>query len=119
MSFNHFARKVYNPNLPTGIRRSALASCIGSLGWLTKQSHHKLHAYFKIDFHSEMTDIELFEIITSVEIVRKQYLERLHNFERTRIREKMQGRRQPRQKDIKKLYNWETYYTTRTNETEK
>jgi len=119
MSFNHYAHKVQNPNLPAGIRRSALASCIGSLSWLMGQPYHKLRAYFKIDFHSEMTDRELFEIITSVEVVRNQFLERLHNFERRRIREKMQGRRQPRQKDINKLYNWGTSYTTRTNETEK
>ena len=103
MSFNHYARKVHNPNLPINRRRSALASCVSNLSWLTGWGYHKLCTHFKIDFHSEMTDRELFEIITSVEVVRNLFLERLHNFERTRIREKIKGRRQPRQKDIQEL----------------
>ena len=104
MSFNHYARKVRDAQLPISRRRSALSSCVGHLSWLVRKRYSELTVYFQINFQSRMTDELLLEKITAVEQLRKHFLNKLEIFKQQRIVEKRQGQRQPRQKDVQALY---------------
>jgi hypothetical protein len=104
MSFNHYARKVRNSRLPISRRRSALSSCVGQISWLTRKRYSQLCSHFQIDFQSRLTDVQLVEKVTEIELMRNHFLNKLETFKRQRLSEKHQGQRQPRRKDVQALY---------------
>jgi hypothetical protein len=108
MSFNNYARKVRNPRLDLPVRRSALASCILRLAWLTKRSYLATRAPFaaryNLDRPRQPDEEELLEALVAIERERNRFLERVRAFERRRIREKLRGRRHPRPADIAAIY---------------
>ena len=109
MSFNHYARKVRNPNLNIGIRYSALGSCILRFCWLTKKRYTITRTRFFEQCGLDESDIftaqQLLDLLNAVEIERNKKLEQIRNFERKRIREKMRGKRYPSRKDVEALYD--------------
>jgi hypothetical protein len=104
MSFNNYARKVRNSNLPMPNRRSALFSCVGRLSWLVKQRYGTLCTCLQLNTQKPMTEAQLLDKLTAIEVFRNRFLNKLQDFERKRIREKMRGRRQPRKKEVQALY---------------
>lgn len=113
MSFNYFARKVLNPNLPVGVRYSALHSCILRLAWKTgepfSQARERFHAEFGFR-RRDPTEYQLLATLAAVQRERSLLLEDLRAHERRRIREKMRGRRrigQEEQRTLRKLYGME------------
>ena len=107
MSFNNFARKVRRRDLPLSHRRSALASSILRLCWLTGQPFGETKQRYNQGFHVNLglgplkipTEEALLKAIAAVEVERNQFLEQLRAFERRRIRDKMRGKRQPSKSD--------------------
>jgi UDP-2,3-diacylglucosamine pyrophosphatase LpxH len=74
------------------------------LGWLVKQSRGTLCNYFELNVQKPMSESQLLDKLTAIEVFRNRFLKRQQNFERKRLREKMRGRRQPRKKDVQALY---------------
>lgn len=113
MSFNHFARKVMNPDLPIGVRYSALHSCILRLVWMTGESfagsRDRLNSQFGFRRRNP-TESQLLATLAAVERERNLILQQLRAYERRRIREKMLGRRtipKDEQKALRRLYAME------------
>ena len=104
MSFNWYARKARDPRLSIWTRRAAFHSCIRSYCWLTRQPYLPLRTEFNqrfaLDHAAGPTDQSLHDAMSALERDRTRFLQRLRAFERTRIREKAQGRRRPRVADI-------------------
>src|SRR5688572_5977219 len=99
MSFNYHARKVRNSALPITYRRSALFSCVVRLGGLVKQRYGVLCSCFQLNVQQPMTEAQLLNKLTALEVLRNRFLKKLQDFDRKRLREKLRGRRQPRKKD--------------------
>src|SRR4051794_30698496 len=96
MSFNHYARKVMNPNLPIGVRYSALHSCILRLVWKTGEPFSAVRDRLDAQFgfrRRNPTDHQLLSTLAAIERARNLALQQLRAYERRRIREKMLGRR--------------------------
>jgi hypothetical protein len=107
MSFSSHARKVRNPHCSLGQRFSALRSCLLRLNVLTQEGYHAiLHRYAaQLSFDAAPhlpSEEQVLAALTQVERERNQILEQLRQFERRRIRHKMQGKRQPskHEKDV-------------------
>ena len=86
MSFNHYARKVRNPELSIWTRLSALRSCIRMLSVLTKESYHLAVTRFdnrfgfnrsKGDSLEPPLESDLLEALTAVEEERNLLLEKI------------------------------------------
>jgi hypothetical protein len=107
MSFNYHARKVRNSALPIAHRYSALCSCLTQLSWLAKQPYGGLCSYFHLQVQEPMTEAQLLDRLTAIEVFRNRFLEKLRHFDRKRLRQKLQGRRQPGKKAVQALYNIE------------
>lgn len=102
MSFNYFARKVMNPNLPMGVRYSALHSCILRLVWKTGEPFTKAVARLNSEFGfktKDPSDYQLLSTLAAVERERNLVLEKVRAFEHRRIREKIRGKRCISKKD--------------------
>src|SRR5689334_16442244 len=108
MSFNHYARKVMNPNLPIGVRYSALHSCILRLVWKSgepfSQTSDRLHSRFGFR-RKNPTDYQLLSTLVAIERERNLILQDLQVYERRRIREKMRGRRHISKDEQKALHS--------------
>jgi hypothetical protein len=108
MSFNYYARKARDPRQLRSIRAGALKSCIRHLASLTKQSYRETCSRFAARFHLEdlhsLSEGQLLDLLSAVELERNTFLERLRAFERTRLREKWRGKYSPRRADIDALY---------------
>ena len=107
MSFNWYARKVRNRHRSLGQRFSALRSCLIRLNGLTQEGHHAImHRYdalFTFDAATHLpSEEQVLAALIHAERERNQILEQLRQFERRRIRYKMQGKRQPskHEKDV-------------------
>lgn len=107
MSFNWYARKVRNRHYSLGQRVSALRSCLLRLNWLTQEGYQAImHRYDALLGFNAATHVpseeHMLAALTQVERERNQILEHLRQFERRRIRHKMQGKRQPskHEKDV-------------------
>jgi hypothetical protein len=107
MAFHHDARKVRNAALPITHRRSALFSCVGRLSWLVKQPFQELCSRFELNAQKPLSETQLLDRLTAIEVFRNRFLKKLQDFDRKRLREKMQGRQQPRKKDVQALYKIE------------
>lgn len=109
MSFNNFAQNVRDTRLSFATRRIRLNCCIGSFCWLTKQSYRKVHEYYSekygFDNPVEQNPAHLLAALDELIAVRNRFLEKLHAFERKRIREKMRGKRRPIQTELEKVFN--------------
>jgi hypothetical protein len=105
MSFNYHARKVRNSGIPLLHRRSTLSSCIQNLQWLVNQRYRTLCNDFELNFQKPMSETQLLNSLTAIEVFRNRFLKRLQDFDRKRLREKMRGRRQARKKDVLALYD--------------
>jgi hypothetical protein len=107
MSFNHYARKVLNPNLPMGVRYSALHSCLLRLVWKTgepfAQARNRLDAEFGFR-RRDPTEYQLLGTLAAIQRERNLILEDLRAYERGRIREKMRGRRYIREEEQRALH---------------
>src|SRR5689334_6026240 len=57
MSFNWYARKVRNPEVPLSHRRTSLHTCIGQLTWLTRERYTHALARFNARFGFDSSDI--------------------------------------------------------------
>src|SRR3712207_2826671 len=113
MSFNYYARKVMNRNLPTGVRYSALHSCILRLVWKTgepfSQVRNRLDAQFGFRTRNP-TDHQLLATLAAIERERNLVLQQLRDYERRRVREKAHGKRtipEREQKALRRLYGME------------
>jgi hypothetical protein len=96
MSFNTYAKRVLNPQLPMPARRSALRSCIQRFTRLSNESYKEITARYEARFHCtgrHSTDDQLIKALFALITERNLVLENLRAFERKRIREKLSGRR--------------------------
>ena len=100
MSFNSYARKVRNVNLPMDIRASALLSCMlfGGLG----EPHYSFQAMVGhlgrvvgADLFHSAEENHLLAALHRMEVFRNQALDIRRAFERRRIRQKCRGMRFP------------------------
>ncbi len=111
MSFYTQARRVRKPDLPFSHRLCAFRSCIVLYHWLTKRGFNKTFARydenFDLDVNAKDFNERISKAIDTLETERRVFLEKLHVFERKRIREKMLGKRQPSKKSIEKLFEFE------------
>jgi hypothetical protein len=98
MSFGYYARRVRDPERGTWRRFSALRACVASFCWLTGVRYRTTLEALKLDPESVRgaipTDAFLLETLAALEMERARYLERLHDFESTRIDRKAKGNRQ-------------------------
>ena len=60
---------------------------------------------YGFDSQDTPTDQQLLDALNAVEVERNRQLERIRNFGRKRIREKMRGKRYPSRKDVENLQN--------------
>jgi hypothetical protein len=108
MSFNTYARKVRNMNLPFQARRSAFRSCIQRYHWLIKQgflvTYSRYNEYYKFDADTPDVNERLSAAMDALEKERNAFLEKLRLFERRRSKEKMRGRRSPSKLAVEDLY---------------
>ena len=96
MTYNWYARKALNPNLPIGVRRGAFFSCISSMSFLSGERYrHLIERYDnRFHFYQDKTDVnKLLLALAAMEIDRNQVLEELRAFDKKRLREKMRGKR--------------------------
>jgi hypothetical protein len=107
MSFNYHTRKVRDSALPIAHRYSALFSCVTRLSWLVKQPYGRLCSYFQLQVQEPMTEAQLLDRLTAIEVFRNRFLEKLRDFDRKRLRQKFKGRRQPGKKAVQALYKIE------------
>jgi hypothetical protein len=113
MSFNHYARKVMNPDLPMGVRYSALHSCILRLVWKSGEPFSQARDRPDLQFgfrRRNPTDAQLLSTLVAIERERNLVLQQIRAYERRRIREKMLGRRgipEAEQKALRRLYAME------------
>jgi len=98
MSFASSARQVRDPELGTWLRLSSLRGCVASFCWLTGLKYRATLVEMGIDPESVRgtvpTDPFLLETLQALETERARYLERLREFESTRITAKEKGNRQ-------------------------
>jgi hypothetical protein len=98
LSLNCYARKVRDRRLDLRIRRCALNSCILRLAWLTRQRYlltrDRFAARFSLDPPEELTEDQLLDALTAIEVERNRVLEKVRAFDRKRLRAKLRGRRQ-------------------------
>lgn len=111
MSFYVHARRVRRNDIPSSHRLSAFRSCITLFHWLTGRGFNKTFARydknFDLDINAKDFNGRIIKAIDALETERRSFLEKLRVFEKTRIREKMLGKRQPSKKSIEKLYEFE------------
>jgi len=96
MSFNTYAKRVLNAQLPMPARRSALRSCIQQLTRVNHESYKEITARYEARFHctgKHATDDQLLSALSALTTERNLVLEKLQAFERKRIRQKMSGKR--------------------------
>ena len=98
MSFALGARQVRDPERSIWLRLSALRGCVASFCWLTGLRYRATLVEMGIDPESVRgtvpTDLFLLERLETLETERARYLERLREFESTRITAKAKGNRQ-------------------------
>ena len=100
-SFNYYARKVRNSNLPLSVRASALNSCVREFSAILPGRPYlftlkRLSQFAGIDQIRQTVEVEhLLSSLQRIESVRNQILELNRAFERKRIRQKCRGRRVP------------------------
>jgi hypothetical protein len=110
-SFNCNARKVRNPRLPIGYRKSALVSCSAAVwphvSFLKRVAWIEIRFGFTFGVESETspTEQQMLDAVSNLEVERNLWMERLRRYERKRIREKMRGKRKPPRADIHALYD--------------
>lgn len=108
MSFRTYARKVRKVDLPFKNRRSAFRSCINSYCGLTKQEFQITCERYsdRFGFNADIPDAgdRLNQAMDALETERNIFLQRLRQFDNTRIKEKIRGRRFPSKLAIEKLY---------------
>ena len=109
MSFNTYAKRVLNSQLPLPVRRSALKSCIQRFTRLSKESYGGVSARYEARFHctgKHSTEDQLLAALSALVIERNLALENLREFEQERVGEKMRGRRtlsNARRKQLKEI----------------
>jgi hypothetical protein len=98
MSFPAAARQVRDPECSIWLRLSSLRGCVASFCWLTGLKYRATLVEMGLDPESVRgvvpTDAFLLETLEALEKERARYLERLREFERTRIVAKAKGDRQ-------------------------
>ncbi|PSB54407.1 hypothetical protein C7B77_18230 [Chamaesiphon polymorphus CCALA 037] len=108
-SFNVLARKVRNVDLPLGLRKSALGSCIWSYSRLIHQKYETICERFsdRFGFSSidRLTEAQLDLVMNALELERKKFLVKLQIFDRQRVNDKLRGRRLPSTAQIEALYH--------------
>jgi hypothetical protein len=65
-------------------------------------SHFQLQV--QTNTQKPITEAQLLDSLTAMEVFRNRFLKKLQDFERKRLREKLQGRQQPRKKAVQELY---------------
>lgn len=89
-SFNNYARKVHNRELPLSVRYSALVSCMSQLCWLTGQSFQQIRSRYAPQLDpggsGRLNEAQIVAAIAALERDRNIYVEALRRFERLRIR---------------------------------
>jgi len=102
MSFNHYAQKVRNPDLPPGTRVSALRSCIRLLSSLRNESFTQTINRFEKQFHfnwvrdavSEPPPQEnLIAALLAIETERNSLLEGMHTVAQNKRQQKTKNGR--------------------------
>jgi hypothetical protein len=100
LSFNSYARKVRNVNLPLDIRASALLSCMLTGG--LDEGHYSFQAMVGhlgrlvgADLFHSAEESHLLAALHRMEVFRNLALDIRRAFERKRIRQKCRGRRFP------------------------
>ena len=98
MSFPYAARQVRDPERSIWLRLSALRGCVASFCWLTGLKYRATLVEMGLDPESVRgsipTETFLLETLDALEAERTRYMERLREFERTRIAAKAKGDRQ-------------------------
>ena len=98
MSFSHAARQVRDPQRGIWLRLSALRGCVASFCWMTGLRYRAALVETGLDPESVRravpTEAFLLGTLEALEIERARYMERLRDFERTRIAAKANGNRQ-------------------------
>lgn len=98
MSFPYYARRVRDPERGAWRRFSSLRACVSSFCWLTGLRYRATLEALRLDPESvrgtRPTDAFLLGTLKALETERARYMERLAEFERTRITAKVKGNRQ-------------------------
>ncbi len=98
MSFPSAARQVRDPECSIWLRLSSLRGCVASFCWMTGLKYRATLVEMGIDPESVRgtvpTEAFLLETLDALEAERARYMERLREFERTRIVAKAKGDRQ-------------------------
>lgn len=99
-SFNNFARKVRNVDLPLPVRASALRSCISRYNWSVcgasySRSLKHLSELVGADLQKSAQEHHLLAVLNRLEVARNRILALKFAYERKRIRQKMRGERVP------------------------
>src|SRR5690242_251213 len=106
MSFNNYARKVLNPQLPLLERRSALKSCFQRFTRLSGERYTAVTTRYEARFHCtgrHSTEDGIVKALTTLAAERNLILEKLRDFERKRMAEKRSGRRTLSRSEKKEL----------------
>lgn len=108
MNFHTDARKVRKTDLPFTKRRAAFHSCIEGYIWLIKGKFNNTYSRYSnhFGFDTEVPDASerLSQAMDALEKERNLFLEQLRLFDKTRVREKMRGRRSPSKSAVEALY---------------
>lgn len=107
MSFHTHARQVRSATT-FGRRRGAFRSCVGCYRWLTKQpfpaTYERYSRHFGLTEDTPDSAERFCLAIDALETERRLFLERLREFDRRRIREKLRGCRTPCKMAVEALY---------------
>jgi hypothetical protein len=57
----------------------------------------------------DFIEAQLLDRLAAMEVFRNRFLKKLQDFDRKRLREKLQGRRQPRKIEVQALYKIEAF----------
>ena len=107
-SFNNYAQKARNANLPLRSRASAFRSCVrlyccyvGEPSFTAMVAH--LGAMVGADLYHAAEESHLLDALRRMESVRNQVMEIQRMYERKRIRQKFRGRYAPSKADAQAL----------------
>ena len=102
------------------VRRSALASCILLMAWLSGKSYLQMRscyaAKYNLDRPNTPSPAQLIAPIAEIERDRNQYLEIQRAYDRKRLRQKLRGQRQPRKADSEILTRAKQAIGAKTND---
>ncbi|MBC8140024.1 MAG: hypothetical protein H7Y38_01135 [Armatimonadetes bacterium] len=104
-SFNNYARKVRDAQLPLSVRAGALrSSLLKYCGVAGEPSYVKLLVHLSrligADLQSNAQEKHLLAVLYKIEVARNHILRLQDNYARKRIRQKMRGKRSPTLADI-------------------